>query len=183
MSDLPDIEELFNPKPTEVKQTQPVKRDLASLTPKTSRLSSNVGQSITPKPFTSTSTLPKIQTHPIRPSQSKGPINLASSLKLVSENSLAKSQAAIEREGMKDLRASTRSQAIVDAARIKHEPFQIQTQAMQIFSLGEEAEFASLEERLDAAQVLREDSNAAFFVQLSERLRWIWLKKEIHKDQ
>lgn len=84
---------------------------------------------------------------------------------------------------MKDVRAQNRSQAIVDAARIKHQPFQFQTQAMELFSEGEDYHFTSLEDRLNAAQVLREDSNTAFFVQLSEHLRWIWLKKEIQKDQ
>lgn len=83
---------------------------------------------------------------------------------------------------MKDVRSQNRSQAIVDAARIKHQQFPLQTEAMTLFSQGEEAHFPSVHDRLNAAEVLREDSNAAFFVQLSQHLRWIWLKNQLKKE-
>lgn len=157
--------------------SQPPKRDLNSFPVGTSRLTSKLNQPTVVRPFTSTSLVPKP-----KPTSSKGPLNLASSIKLVYENLAAKAQAAIEREGMKDLRSQNQSQAIVDVAQIKHQPFPLQTKAMKLFSQGEEEHFPLVHDRLNAAKVLREDSNAAFFVQLSQHLCWIWLKNELKKQ-
>lgn len=181
MSDLPDIEEMFNPSTKQGDQPTPPLRDLSALEPRTSRLSSSMSQTTSHKPFTNASTIPKPQRNQVKSSGSKGPVNLASSLKLVSENSVAKAQAAVEREKMKDERAQNCSQAIVDAAKIKHQPFQLQTHAMEVFAEGEGFHFETIDERLDAAQILRDDRNAAFFIQLSDELRWKWLIKEVHR--
>lgn len=175
------MNDLFNVQSNEDIQAPPPIRDLNTLTPQSSRLSSTLTESTSRQPFTSTSTIPKTKPAPIKTTSVKGPVNLASSIKLVSENSAAKAQASLERESMKDVRAQNWSQAIVDAAKIKHQPFKLQAQAMELFSQGEELHFTSLEDRLGAAQVLRDNSNSAFFIQLSDCLRWVWLKNELHK--
>lgn len=177
--DLPDLDDLFSPERSPSKRTedsQPPKIDLNSLPVGKSRLSLIAKEQTVVRPFTSSATVPKS-----KPTISKGPMNLASSLKLVSKSSVAKAQAAIEREGMKDLRAQTQAQAIVDAARIKNQPFPLQNKAMNLFSQGEEVHFESIQDRLDAAEVLRVAASAAFFIQLSPTLRWIWLKNERKK--
>lgn len=57
-------------------------------------------------------------------------MNLASCLKQVSKNLVAKAQAPVEREKKKDILAENQSQAIVDATQIKHQPVLIQQKAM-----------------------------------------------------
>lgn len=72
-------------------------------------------------PFTSKATIPKPPEKPSsKPSESKAPANLASFLKLVSEASVIKDQAAVRRDEIKEVRARTQAQAIIKVARIKN---------------------------------------------------------------
>ncbi|EGG07822.1 uncharacterized protein MELLADRAFT_55795 [Melampsora larici-populina 98AG31] len=143
------------------------------------------------KPFTSDATIPKpTNTSSSKPSGSyKPPVNLASSLKLVTENSTLKTQALIEKENRKDARADARADALVEAARIKREalhpppPQRYQPQAMARFKEHSQEKFPAVSDRMAAAKILRNEENAEFFLELEDDLCFAYLQETIDEEK
>lgn len=107
---------------------------------------------------------------------------MASSLKLVSEESVIKAEASVRSYEIEEVRAQTSAQAIIEAAQIKNQLLPLQDEEMGVFTKGDQGHFNSIEDQIAASDILRSENNTAFFFQLSEDLRWNWLKGKVNKS-
>ncbi|KAH9808396.1 hypothetical protein DFH28DRAFT_1136190 [Melampsora americana] len=114
-----------------------------------------------------------------QPAREVKPGTLANAIASASKDSLAKANAALERDKQKDARSAELAESIKEAARIKAERLPHLQRALDIFNLDSQNRIPDINDRVIAINIISDESKSAVFAGLDDTMRWAWLAAEV----
>ncbi|KAH9823009.1 hypothetical protein DFH28DRAFT_881086, partial [Melampsora americana] len=118
------------------------------------------------------------------------PTNLTSAIAMMSVNQEKQIEAEQRRAEDKTERSNVQleahRQAVEDlatarltASALNNKRFPYRKPAMDLFNLNKNTHFPNITLRVKAAEILRDEDSASFFINLDEEERWEWLKQKL----